>query len=129
MRTKWLLPSGLSPSDFSSPPLPNGITYPTNDVEGNDDSSTGDETNDPYANSGTLAGSDSPNLPVAHSKGNNGDTIELRLHFREFTRLEIQGTWLRISDNYLWRIHLKLQKTNGKWVNNGTNKALNNDGF
>jgi hypothetical protein len=129
MRTKWLLPSGLSPSDFSSPPLPNGITYPTNEVEGNDDRGTGDETNDPYANSSKLTGSDTTNLPVAHSKGSDGNTIELRLHFREFTRLEIQGTWHRISDYYLWRIHIKLQKSSGKWVNNGTDKALNNDGF
>ena len=84
---------------------------------------------DPYSDDGLLGGWDFPQLPVAHSKGAANNEIELRLHFREFTRLEIEGTWFRISDYYLWRIHLKLRKTNGKWVNNGTTKALDNNGF
>ena len=106
-----------------------GISYPTNDVEGNDDRSTADETNDPYLDGGVLTGWDEVGNAVRHSAGVDGNTYELRVYFREFTRLEIAGTWYRISDFYLWRVHLKFIKINGKWENNGSNKALNNSGF
>ena len=101
-------------------------------MAGNDDwSDDYDEINDPYSedNLGQLGGWDEPQLPIAHSLGAANDEIEERLQFREFTRLEIEGAWYRVSDFYLWRIHLKLKKVAGKWVNNGTTKALDNNGF
>ncbi|MFY9611422.1 MAG: hypothetical protein WAU45_22780 [Blastocatellia bacterium] len=129
LRTHWILPQGLTPSQCCGSVAPDGIAYPSIDVEGNDDRSTGDENNDPYNNTGKLNGEDKPGLPALHGAGNEGHAIELRLHFREFARLEIAGSWNRISDYYLWRIHFKMRKSNGKWINNGSNKALDNTGF
>jgi hypothetical protein len=129
IRTKLLNPAGISNNDFTQPPLVSLPNYPNNEVEGNDDRSTADETNDPYASNGTLTGYDSPAYGIADRAGSDGDTYEARLHFREFVRLEIGGTWYRISDFYLWKIHFKFLRINGSWENNGSFKALNNDGF
>ena len=129
LRTKKLNPAGIADTNFTQPPPPSDISYPTDSVEGNDDRGTGDETNDPYSSGGVLTGTDAPGVGIAHAAASNGDTFEWRLHFREFTRLEIEGTWHRISDDYLWRIHLKFKKVTGKWTNDGSNKALDNSGF
>lgn len=105
---------------------------------GNDDAGVlfqGD--NDPYSDpdKGKLTGADTPNRIMLHAKGNNGDTVEWRLHFIEFTRLEIGETWYRISDDSddsddsLWRLHFKMKKVADKWTNDGSSKALNNTGF
>jgi len=66
---------------------------------------------------------------MTHAKGANGDTVEWRLHFIEFTRLELNGTWYRISDDFPWRLHIKMKKVAGKWTNDGSSKAKNNAGF
>jgi hypothetical protein len=129
VRAKILNPANISSNDTPQPPLINIPNYPTDEVEGNDDRSPNEETNDPYANNQTLTGYDSPNSGVTHRAGSDGDTYEERLHFREFVRLEIQGVWHRISDYYLWKTHFKFIKVNGSWENNGTIKELNNDGF
>jgi hypothetical protein len=123
------------------------LTYPANDAEGNDDTHTGDEDNNPYDNphftvtnplTGTsvtvdlrdqLTSEDTPNLRMPHALGANGDTVELRMHFREFTRLQLGTTWHRISDWFLWRAHIKVQRTAGKWANNGSSTAPDNAGF
>ncbi len=34
----------------------------------------------------------------------------MRWQFREFTRLEINGKWYRVSDWFLWRLHMKAKK-------------------
>jgi len=128
IKSKWILPAGITSVQCCGS-LPDGLTYPTDDVEGNDDRSTGEENNDPYSNSSKLNGEDKPTISALHGVGTNGQTIELRLHFREFARLEIAGSWYRISDFYLWRVHFKWIKSSGKWVNNGSNKALDNNGF
>jgi hypothetical protein len=99
---------------------------------GNDDAGTGDpEDNDPYTapDIGRLTGVDTPNRIMTHAKGANGDTVEWRLHFIEFTRLELNGTWYRISDDFPWRLHIKMKKVAGKWTNDGSSKAKNNAGF
>ena len=83
----------------------------------------------PYTGGGKLTGYDSPGVGIAHAAGVNGDTFEWRLHFKEFTRLEIDGTWFRISDDYPWRIHLKFKKAGGLWVDDSSVKALDNSGF
>lgn len=130
IRLKRVNPNSIPLADLVQPPGPNSVSYPNDDVEGNDDRTNGDpETNDPYANSGVLTGTDSPNDGIAHSAGAAGNTYEMRYQFREFSRLEIQGTWYRISDYYLWRLHIKFKKVNGKWVNDGTVKALDNNDF
>ncbi len=129
MRTKKLNPAGIADADFTQLPPPADISYPVNPVEGNDDRGTGDETNDPYSGGGVLTGTDAPGVGIAHSAAADNDTFEWRLHFREFTRLELGGVWYRISDDYLWRIHLKFKKAGGKWTNDSSNKALDNNGF
>jgi hypothetical protein len=100
-------------------------------VAGNDDAGVGDEDNDPYSapHVGKLWGIDTPTRGVLHSAGANGNTVEWRLHFMEFARLEINGKWYLISDYFPWRVHYKLKKESGKWKNDGSNKATDNNGF
>jgi hypothetical protein len=129
VRAKVFNPAGIPVGDIGDPP-PVEISYPGNDVEGNDDRTVGDEMNDPYAaNSGIVTGVDSPALPIADRGGKDGDVFEWRLHFREFVRVELDGKWHRVSDFFPWRIHLKYVKSGGQWRDGGTNKATNNDGF
>lgn len=124
-RFKILNPNGIANSAFTWPP-PVTANYPTSPVEGNDDALPGDEFNDPDATSGLLAtcvsafpishsrGSlescDSPAFGIAHDAGIAGNTWEYRVHFREFSRLELNGVWTRISDDFLWRFHMRLKK-------------------
>jgi hypothetical protein len=129
IRAKILNPAGISADNFLQPPAVNIPSYPANDVEGNDDRTPNEETNDPYANGGVLNGFDSPNDGVAHAGGADGDTYEYRLHFREFTRVELDGVWHRVSDFFPWRIHIKFRKVRGKWVDDSTEKATDNSGF
>lgn len=107
------------------------LNFPLNDVEGNDDSTTNDERNDPYTQQdrGVLIGQDITKFGLAHRGGVNGNTYELRFQFREFTRLEIEGTWYRISDFYPWRVHYKFLKSGSVWVDDSSDKALDNSGF
>ncbi|MHC4399783.1 MAG: LysM peptidoglycan-binding domain-containing protein [Planctomycetota bacterium] len=129
IKAKVFNAGGITNSQFTQPPPVAVAAYPTNDVEGNDDRATGDENNRPYATGGVLRGYDSPGVGIAHAAASNGDTFEWRLHFREFARVELAGTWHRISNFFPWRIHLKFRKSAGKWVNNSTAKATNNSGF
>jgi hypothetical protein len=104
--------------------------WPSDPVVGNDDTTVDDpETNDPYANMGKLTGTDDPLYAPLHEEGANGDTLEIRFHCREFTRLEINGKWYRISDDFLWRAHFKFIKAMGKWGDNGSDSALDNAGW
>jgi hypothetical protein len=98
---------------------------------GNDDAGTGDEDNNPYTAPpvGELWGIDRPTRAVLHANGSNGNTIEWRLHFQEFARLEICGTWYLVSDYFPWRVHYRVRKAGGQWTNNGSNRATNNAGF
>ncbi len=100
-------------------------------VAGNDDAGVGDEDNDPYnaPHVGKLWGIDTPSRGILHSAGANGNTVEWRLHFMEFARLEINGKWYLISDYFPWRVHYKLKKESGKWKDDGSNKATDNGGF
>jgi len=102
------------------------------DIVGNDDAGTGDpEDNDPYndPNKGALTGFDLPTRTMQHSVGADGNTVEWRWHFLEFTRLEIGGKWFKISDDFPWRTHIRMQRVGGKWVDNGSLNQLNNNGF
>lgn len=103
--------------------LPNAnliqVPYPGNDIEGNDDSGNTVEDDDPYGapNVGKLTDHDPPNQPFVLDRATPvGSTIEYRLQFREFVRLEIDGTWHRVSGNFLWRLHSKMEKV---WIRGG----------
>jgi hypothetical protein len=136
IRFKILNPNNISASDTSfTTGFPSDFTYPSDEVVGNDDTSTGanitppEETNDPYSNNRVLTGRDAPITAICDRAGINGNTFESRLQFREFTRLEIEGTWYRISDFYLWKFHRKLKKVNGVWLNDSSILALDNLNF
>jgi hypothetical protein len=101
--------------------------YPAQWEEGNDDSATGDETNDPYG--GGMTSSDSPTDNFAHAGGADGDTFEDRTQFREFVRLELDKTWWVISKMFPWRAHERVRKVAGRWVDNGTSAASDNAGW
>lgn len=119
--------------------------YPADDVKGNDDRATGDENNVPDAQ-GKVTSVDTPTLPVVRDDGGAvGDTIEYRYQFGEFLRLEIAGTWVRVSDFVSWRHHAKLikkdeavdnvdhnadgDKVDKLWVDNGSVTDTTNDGW
>lgn len=123
-------PNGWNNSDWLPPACINVdiANYPGNAIEGNDDAGTGDENNDPYnaPGKGKLISTDRPTRGVKHSAGALNDTIEVRLHFKEFTRLEINKKWYSISDPYLWRIHFKMKKVN--ILESAVNVDLNGDG-
>lgn len=136
---KSLDPRGLMPD------LQDVLDYPPDDAEGNDDTHVGDEDNNPYDNKfGTktekgqkvtfdlrdrLISKDAPNLTMRHGRGNDGDTLERRLHFREFTRIVLGGKWLRISNAFEWRFHMKFRRVSGKWQDDGSTTDSDNDGF
>ena len=126
MKLKILSSFTIASGDSSQPPFIDVPNYPANDVEGNDDRSVTDEVNDPYANNGVLSETDDPIYALADRAGADGDTFELRFVFQEFTRVELQGNWYRISDSYWWRTNLKFLKINGLWTNNGSSIALDN---
>ncbi len=100
---------------------------------GNDDPTTSaaEEDNNPYdaTNPGALTGRDLPQLTILHDDGSDGDSVELRLHYQEFARLELGGKWHVISDPLPWRVHVRLSKVDGKWVDDGSSTASDNDGW
>lgn len=107
------------------------VSYPTDDTLGNDDYRTDDEDDDPYNGPypGKLQGADIPAWGMRNTTGVDGDTFEQRLHAQEFARLELLGSWFRISDFVLWRFHEKFEHVNGAWVNNGSDSAWDNAGW
>lgn len=139
VRVRMLDPRGIVPR------LRDSLDYPKDPVEGNDDDNTSDEDNNPYDNAhgkGVKGGKpftfdnrdhlksiDTPSLTLRHSWGKDGNTVERRLHFLEFTRLDLGGKWVRISDDFEWRYHIKFKKEAGKWVNDGSDTEDNNFGF
>ncbi|HJQ55673.1 MAG TPA: hypothetical protein VJ890_02125, partial [Vineibacter sp.] len=129
IRAKILNPNSLPNAAFAQPAPVAVAAFPASDIEGNDDRTPNEETNNPYANGGMLTGVDTPGMGIANGGGADGNTWERRLHFREFARVELAGTWHRISDFFPWRIHVRFRKAGGKWLDDGTNKATNNAGF
>jgi outer membrane protein OmpA-like peptidoglycan-associated protein len=103
--------------------------YPANAALGNDDTHTGDETNDPYSNGGVCTATDDPLMLLANSTGSNGDTFETRFQFHEFLRVNLDSQWYRASDFSLWRLHAKFRRAAGAWTNNGSTFARDNTGF
>lgn len=104
--------------------------YPIDPALGNDDTHTGEpENNDPYNNNGKINALDTPAGTMRNSSGADGNTFERRLQFIEFLRLEIAGTWYRVSDDYLWRAHFKHKRIGGAWTDDGSDIAQDNAGF
>jgi uncharacterized protein YjdB len=134
IRFKVLNPNNIIASDttFVVSGIPSDLTtYPVNDVEGNDDRNQQDEQILPYtlANLGVLKSQDVPITAICDRAGVDGNTFETRLQFREFTRLEIEGTWYRISDFFLWKFHRKLRKVGGIWLDDNSIFDTNNSNF
>ncbi|MGB7923298.1 MAG: hypothetical protein WCF57_08640, partial [Pyrinomonadaceae bacterium] len=134
MRTRFLNPSGIPGASLQ---VPGGLlarfltdrpaAYPAAWEEGNDDRSPNDENNDPYT--AAMTATDPPGFNFSNAAGANGDTVEIRLHFLEFVRLELSRAWWVISSMFPWRVHMRLRKDAGAWVNNGTDAASDNSGF
>jgi hypothetical protein len=136
MRTKILNPSAIPFAALDVPGEVDGlavfgpaqpINFPATWEEGNDDRTTDDEQDNPYA--GPMTSGDHPEMPLAHAGGADGDTFEIRLQFCEFVRLELKSRWWVISALKPWRVHFKLRKAAGSWVDDGSNAASDNAGF
>jgi len=110
---------------FSYFPVANSILedYPADPVKGNDDVGVNDEVNTPTQ--GQIISWDNPRLPPVRDDGGQvGDTIEIRMQFQEFARLEIEGKWYVVSDPVPWRHHVKLIKADEA----ADNQDYNNNG-
>lgn len=73
------------------------------------------------------------------------EAMEFRVHFGEFLRLDIEGTWQRISGFREWRLHGKIKKadeavdnqdydgdgdqTDELWINDGSVTDTTNNGW
>jgi hypothetical protein len=131
-RLNNLDPAGLLPAiraTAARPCLHTAGVYPLADEVGNDDTGTADEMNDPYGGGGVITSRDHPFRNYRHAVGVDGDTIEQRLQFREFARLEFNRTWWKVSHFVPWRIHYRLRKVAGRWTDNGSDTAADNAGF
>jgi hypothetical protein len=134
-RSRLINPDGIALATFVTPGDPNLTRwftnapwgYPARWEQGNDDSSTLDETNDPYA--GTMTSNDGPGTVLSHTAGADGDTFETRFHLLEFVRLELARAWWVISGMFPWRVHMRVRKAAGRWVDDGTDAAADNAGF
>jgi hypothetical protein len=160
-RVRLLVPT-VNSNDFDRTPagaiytnLPNANRiaedYPADDCVGNDDTHTGDERNDPYNAQaagggfpnkpvGSICSIDPPTIPVLVDRaGANNDTVEVRVQFGEFVRLQIGDSgaagyrnWYRISDFSNWRHHGRLIKAGGAggtWNNNASVSDATNNGW
>jgi len=126
--------------------------YPADEAQGNDDSGTDDEDNNPYSDQepwpfkfkdgkqlfaakGQIASIDRVTGPLfRHGAGANGDNYEYHMHFGEFARLQIGNSnvanyrnWYRVSDYKDWRHVVKLEKASNTWNNKGSIADTNND--
>jgi hypothetical protein len=134
IRRRAIDPAALSAGFATNPRMPACLltdipAFPTNNVLGNDDASTVDETNDPYASAGSLTSNDTPTRVLTHTVGADGNTFEQHIQFHEFGRLENRATWWTFSQFAPWRVHIRARRIGGKWVDNGTDIALDNSGF
>jgi len=43
-------------------------------------------------------------------------------HFREFTRLRVNGIWYRISPFYEYQLDLKFNKSSNGWIPDGSSR-------
>jgi outer membrane protein OmpA-like peptidoglycan-associated protein len=116
---------------WADPPAANSVreNYPANDVQGNDDTSDTDENNSPYCSAGVVTGIDAPTMALLNATGADGNTFEIRAHFREFLRVNLGTKWYRASDFSLWRVHFRFRRVAGAWTDNVSVFAQDNTGF
>jgi len=116
---------------WADPPVANSVreNYPADDVVGNDDTSDTDENNSPYCSAGVVTGNDAPTMGLLHATGADGNTFEIRAHFREFLRVNLGTKWYRASDFSLWRVHFRFRRVAGAWTDNVSSFAPDNTGF
>jgi hypothetical protein len=135
----------LNPGVIPLPaPLGNYHSWPQLPI-GNDDRSINDEhlipDEDPYK--GFLRSVDTPSPYLNNDHGAVGAQVEMRLHYREFARLALDGTWHAISEPWDWRLHAKFAKVreNGQdlnmdgnafgsvWIDDGSTIAADHQGW
>lgn len=106
-------------------------TFPSDPVVGNDDKGVlEDEMNDPYDDFKRITSRDNPQFFLRNADGTIGDTVEHRVNFQEFARLQIGDSWYVISDYLLWRFHLKFRKLSAtQWGDDNSILALDHDDF
>ncbi len=148
IRQKIVNPNAIALPDppYTSDFFTTFANYPSDPLCGNDDQGAGDRDNDPYAGVvGAITSTDDPASSVFSGTGAVGNTLEIRIHFREFARLELEGAWTRVSGDFPWRFHQKWKKAseaaddqdhNGDgdkmdnvWIDDGSALALDNNGF
>ena len=95
-------------------------------VVGNDDRSIGPEQNNPYNTTAEMSTHDEPSIPIHGFLGSQNHIFEVYWEFREFVRLDLEGTWVRISGNLTWKFDQKYKKISGdhKWEDNGSSVAI-----
>jgi hypothetical protein len=76
-----------------------------------------------------ITSTDTPSRPYPDAVGTDGDTLEQRLQFREFARVEFNRTWWKVSAAVPWRVHYRVVKVAGRWQDNGSDAADDNAGF
>jgi len=91
--------------------LDQNISFPADARVGNDDTSTGDENNDPYSNPSLLTSVDTPTRTFGLQGGNVGQTYENLTNFQEFARLNLDSTWYTISVPEAWSVQFRFIKT------------------
>jgi hypothetical protein len=106
--------------------------FPANNAEGNDDIHPGDEKDNPFVAGaipltgravalGFIGSTDTPSVIVPHALGAVGDTIEIQMRFREFSRLDYHRTWWLISHQAGWFVTFRVRRNAaGVWVDNGS---------
>jgi hypothetical protein len=121
-------PTGITGPVCAFAPRP----FPTDNAEGNDDARPNDEKNDPFAAgviamngravaAGFIGSFDPPSFAIPHALGAAGDTVELRLNFREFARLDYHNTWFLISNRQPWFATFRAEKNAaGVWIDSGS---------
>jgi hypothetical protein len=139
IRTRFIFPAGVTAATLgASVPSMIGLpvpAFPANRLIGSDDSTTADpEDNDPYAD-GLMSGFDQVRIHIRNAAAVTGDIFEARIHFQEFERLDLGGTWRQISDDHPWKLHFRILKIAipsfgiNQWFNAGSFGALDNAGF
>lgn len=142
LRCKGIHPGLFLPDGFNGM-FPN---YPSDPLVGNFDTSSFPDDS-PYTSItvGKISHLTTVFYELQQNVGITGDKVEAHIQLQEFARLELGGQWFIISDNLLWRLHVKLRKaseftdnkdydgdglkTGEAWIDNGTEAVGNNDNF
>jgi hypothetical protein len=124
--------------------------WPSGQLMGNDDRGdpVGRESNDPYRDApftATLTNFDAPLAALDSRDGAIDNIVEKRMQFIDFARLNINGNWFRISDDYDWHANFKFKKVSEQvadidynadgdkndelWIDFGSSAGLEHEGW